>query len=216
MLINAAGPLVDKHTTLSGESTEHHHFFSKGVHLIVDHITNSQRVLTFFASDGRLFFIMPMGRKTCLGTTDTQVESPCTAVTDAGRQFILDNVNRLLDLPVSLTLKDIIAERCGVRPLAIKGRGGKADWVKLSRKHAVDVNSATRHVSIFGGKLTDCINVGNEIADIVAELGIPLSHADTVWYGEDDKEMDSEYLRRAACDVRRATARHWNYWKKSV
>ena len=33
---------------------------------------------------------------------------------------------------------DIIAERCGVRPLAVCGEDGDADWVQLSRKHVVE------------------------------------------------------------------------------
>ena len=35
VLINAAGPFVDHHNMLTGEQTEHHHVFSKGIHLIV-------------------------------------------------------------------------------------------------------------------------------------------------------------------------------------
>ena len=97
--------------------------FSKGVHLIVDQITDKQRVLTFFASDGRLFFLIPMGPKTCIGTTDTQVESPEVKVTDEDRDFILENANDVLDLDPPLTRDSIIAERVGVRPLAIQRRG---------------------------------------------------------------------------------------------
>jgi glycerol-3-phosphate dehydrogenase len=35
VLINAAGPFADDHNRLTGEQTEHHHAFSKGIHLIV-------------------------------------------------------------------------------------------------------------------------------------------------------------------------------------
>ncbi len=86
VLINACGPYADAHNQLSGESTDHHHLFSKGVHLIVDRVTDNKRVLTFFASDGRLFFLIPMGPKTCIGTTDTQVEDPEVGVTDEDRR----------------------------------------------------------------------------------------------------------------------------------
>ncbi|MCP4209847.1 MAG: FAD-dependent oxidoreductase, partial [Halieaceae bacterium] len=72
-LINACGPWADTENTLTGQATAHHHLFSKGVHLIVDQITDNKRVLTFFASDGRMFFLIPMGPKTCIGTTDAQV-----------------------------------------------------------------------------------------------------------------------------------------------
>ena len=70
--------------------------------------------------------MIPMGPKTCIGTTDTQVESPEAMVTDEDRQFVLDNVNSLLNLDQPLSTEDIIAERCGVRPLALKGADGVA------------------------------------------------------------------------------------------
>jgi alpha-glycerophosphate oxidase/glycerol-3-phosphate dehydrogenase len=182
---------------MTQQNTEHRHLFSKGAHLIVDRITDSTRVLAFFASDGRLFFVIPMGPKTCIGTTDTQIESPHASVSDEDRQFILDNANTLLRLDRPLTTDDIIAERCGVRPLALKGEDGVADWVKLSRKHVIDINNQDQHLSIFGGKLTDCINVGDEVADIVTDLGIKLPYADKIWYGEADDAIKQEFVHQA-------------------
>ena len=198
VLINAAGPFVDKYNETTEQSTEHHHVFSKGVHLIVDQISANKKVLAFFASDGRLFFVIPMGCKTCIGTTDTQVESPLSEVTDEDRDFILDNVNQLLNLPKPLTRADIISERCGVRPLAIEGgSGGTADWVKLSRKHAIDINKKQKYISIFGGKLTDCINVGNEVSEIVEAFNIELKEPDITWYGEPTNEIKDQFLAAA-------------------
>ena len=91
-------------------------------------------MLTFFADDGRLFFVIPMGPRTCIGTTDTRVETPAAHVTDEDRRFVLDNINKRLHLPAPLTEKDVIAERCGVRPLAVAVDGGgrkTADWTQL-------------------------------------------------------------------------------------
>jgi len=64
VLINACGPWLDDHNGLTKQKTEYHHLFSKGVHLIVDRVAEAERVLAFFASDGRLFFVIPMGPKT--------------------------------------------------------------------------------------------------------------------------------------------------------
>jgi len=196
-LINACGPWVDQHNQLSEQKTEHRHLFSRGVHLIVDKITDNKRVLAFFASDGRLFFVIPMGPKTCIGTTDDQVEKAEVAVTEKDRDFILSNVNALLDLDYPLTKADIIAERCGVRPLAQKGGDGIADWVKLSRKHEIEVNRTDQHLSIFGGKLTDCLNVGNEVAEIIRQLGINTPYPAKKWYGEPAKSVRDEFLHQA-------------------
>lgn len=198
-LVNACGPFVDDHNQRSGQGTGHHHVFSKGVHLIVPRITQGRRVLTFFADDGRPFFVIPMGPRTCIGTTDTRVTSPDARVTSDDRRFVLDNINKRLRLPSPLTEADVIAERCGVRPLAISGEPGETiDWLKLSRKHVVELDAPRAHVSIFGGKLTDCLNVAEEVADAARRLGISLPGRGRRWYGEPGRETREAYFLRAA------------------
>jgi glycerol-3-phosphate dehydrogenase len=198
VLINAAGPYADAFNASLGEKTAHRHVFSKGIHIIVNRLTPNRRVLTFFADDGRLFFVIPMGPKTCIGTTDTRVEKPDVDVTPEDRQFVLDNINKRLKLDHPLTEADIIAERCGVRPLVVGGKGaGNRDWMQLSRRHAVEVHPNTRHISIFGGKLTDCLNVGEEICQFVVGLGIELPYEQQRWYGEPPDESRDEYFHQA-------------------
>ena len=200
VLINAAGPFVDEHNRKTGETTIHRHVFSKGIHLIVPQITQSHRVLTFFADDGRLFFVIPMGKRTCVGTTDTRTESPFSEVTEEDRRFVLDNINKRLNLKQPLTPEDIISERCGVRPLVVStggGSGNERDWMQMSRKHEIDVSENSSHISIFGGKLTDCVNVGNEVAAHVSAMGVHLENPDYKWYGEPHPSVREEYLQQA-------------------
>ena len=174
LLVNACGPYADGVNTRDGISTTHRHVLSKGIHLIVDRLTQSPRVLTFFADDGRLFFAIPMGTKTCIGTTDTPVLRPDVGVTPEDCRFVLDNINKRLKLPRPLEERDIIAERCGVRPLAVNGGGGDArDWMQLSRRHVIETDPRTRHITIFGGKLTDCLNVGERLCLEAGRLGNP-------------------------------------------
>lgn len=209
VLINACGPYVDEVNGSSDQTTEHRHLFSKGVHLIVDRVTNHRRVLTLFASDGRPFFVIPMGHRTCVGTTDTEVEEPDVGVSDDDRQFILDNVNAGLVIEPPLSADDIIAERCGVRPLAVRGAKPDTaaadgaednDWLQLSRKHALDIDAERRHISIFGGKLTDCLNVGDSIIEHVAQLGIEISEPNDYWCGE-PSELERQRFQAAARDL---------------
>jgi alpha-glycerophosphate oxidase/glycerol-3-phosphate dehydrogenase len=138
-----------------------------------------------------------MGAKTCIGTTDTRVDTPHADITVEDRRFVLDNINALMDLPQPLTEADIIAERCGVRPLAVRGDGGEADWLALSRKHAIEVNTADKYLSIFGGKLTDCLNVGEEVAVALEQCGIALPHAQQRWYGEPPEAVRDEFFHQA-------------------
>ena len=198
VMINAAGPFVDAHNALTGEKTEHHHALSKGIHLIVKRLVTERRVLAFFADDGRLFFVIPMGARTCIGTTDTPVSDAGAGITDEDVAFVLDNINKRLRLPQPLTRGDIIATRCGVRPLAVKKTPGQGrDFLQLSRRHAVEMRREDAHISIFGGKLTDCLNVGNEIAHLVRSLGIDLPFPNYKWYGEPPDSVRGEFFHQA-------------------
>jgi glycerol-3-phosphate dehydrogenase len=198
VLVNASGAFVDQHNEITGIRTEHHHLLSKGIHLLVPRISQSHRVLAFFADDERLFFAIPMANRTCIGTTDTRVESPLVKVTDEDREFVLSNSNARLDLSTPLTVKVVIAERCGVRPLATRKSGDSVDVQQLSRKHVIEMDADKNHISIFGGKLTDCINVGDEISDCVSRLGLKLSATRGKWYGEPGRREREAYYRRAA------------------
>jgi glycerol-3-phosphate dehydrogenase len=197
-LINSTGPYLDSYNKKNNIETKHRHVFSKGIHLIVNQITPNKKVLTFFANDGRLFFVIPMGSKTCIGTTDTKVQSPETSVTDEDRNFVLENINSRLNLPKPLTVGDIISERCGVRPLVVENTGeGNKDWMQLSRKHAVEVDKKKNHISIFGGKLTDCLNVGEEICDFIKDFKINLPYPNLKWYGEPSNEVKKDFFHQA-------------------
>ena len=110
---------------------------------------------------------------------------------------MLGNINKRLNLVQPLTKADIISERCGVRPLVAKSEmsdesGG--DWLQLSRKHEIDIDAKQAHISVFGGKLTDCVNVGDEISEIVSGMGINLPHPEYKWYGEPHPSVREEYI----------------------
>ncbi|MFZ5629172.1 MAG: FAD-dependent oxidoreductase [Spirochaetota bacterium] len=198
VVVNACGPYADQWNKTAKITTEHEHVFSKGIHLIVNRLSKEQRVLTFFADDGRLFFAIPMGAKTCVGTTDTRVSEPESHVTPEDRAFVLQNINKRLKLGQPLTEKDIIAERCGVRPLVVKkGKGGGKDWVQLSRKHEIEVDQESKQITIFGGKLTDCLNVGDEVSEFAEELGVKLGFPKRRWYGEPHESVRDEFFHQA-------------------
>lgn len=198
LIVNAAGPYVEDVNARLGISTQHRHVLSKGIHILVRRLTPSYRVLTFFADDGRLFFVIPMGPRTCIGTTDTRVDGPEVGVTDEDRRFVLENINKRLRLDVPLTEDDIIAERCGVRPLVVsagKKTGQTEDWLQLSRKHEIEATDGV--ICIFGGKLTDCLNVGEEILEEVERAGIAIPYPGQRWYGEPAQSTRDEFFHQA-------------------
>ncbi len=201
-IVNAAGPFVDEINHEWGLTTDHRIVYSKGIHLIVPRLTTTRhdRVLAFFDDTQRLFYVIPMGRRSVIGTTDTRVDTPFTAVDDDDRTFLLEQINARLDLGRPLTVDDIIAERSGVRPLVIKRGSGDqldVDWTSLSRKHEIERDDERAVVTIFGGKLTDCLNVGEEVADEIEHLGIPLEKDLKNWYGEPATATRAEFYRQA-------------------
>jgi glycerol-3-phosphate dehydrogenase len=173
--------------------------YSKGVHLVVDQLTPNERVLAFWDDSQRLFYVIPMGNRSVIGTTDTRVEDPHTSVTDEDRDFLLGQINDRLDLMTPLSNEDVIAERSGVRPLVVRRQSRSVkdvDWTALSRKHEIEVDHAKQVVSIFGGKLTDCLNVGEEVASAVQMLGIHLLPDQRRWYGEPGGESRRAFFRQ--------------------
>ena len=200
IVINAAGPFVDGLNASWGTTTDHRIVYSKGIHLVVPRINDSERVLAFYDDTERLFYVIPMGRRSVIGTTDTRTDNPHEPVNDEDRDFLLAQINARVDLPQPLTKDDIIAERNGVRPLVVKASGSShtdVDWTKLSRKHEIEVDATRKVVSIFGGKLTDCLNVGEEVAEAVEGLDLVLEPDNHTWYGEPSKESRDAFFRRA-------------------
>lgn len=200
VLVNAAGPYVDALNAGYGVETHTHLVFSKGIHLIVDRLAPEDRVLAFFDEQDRPFFVIPLGGRSSIGTTDTSVASPETVVTPEDRRFLLDHVNARLARGAPLTEEDVVAERCGVRALAVEGKPSPGEsWLSMSRRHTIEVDAARGHLSIFGGKLTDCLNVGEEVVQAVRGLGLDVVRPAS-WFGEPPAERRAAF-RKAAEDV---------------
>lgn len=201
VVINAAGPFVDTINSQLGIVTKHQIVMSKGIHLLVPRIAGQERVLAFYDDTERLFYVIPMGPRSVIGTTDERVDQPITHVTDEDRDFLLNQINARLQLETPLTPEDVISARCGVRPLVVKTSARNAsknkDWTSLSRKHAMEIDKSHNFVTIFGGKLTDCVNVGNEVARAVNKLGVPTERDTGSWYGEPPKATKAEFFRQA-------------------
>jgi glycerol-3-phosphate dehydrogenase len=97
-----------------------------------------------------------------------------------------------------------------VRPLAVEGASsGSRDWMQLSRKHAIETDAERGHLTIFGGKLTDCLNVGEEICREVRRLGVLLPYPEKRWYGEPPAAVREEYFHQARLmDLDSLTSKH--------
>ena len=195
-IVNAAGPFAKDVSRLIGSKTRAGLVFSKGIHLVLNRqLTDSYQVLAFWDEEGRLFYVLPMGDRSMIGTTDTRVEDPHTEVTEEDREFVLRQVNAQLELEEPITLDQVVAERCGVRPLVVESVSDteETDWHKLSRKHILETDLEKQVVTILGGKLTDCLNVGQEVIAEIKRFGFSTRKPGR-WYGEGSQLRKTEFF----------------------
>jgi glycerol-3-phosphate dehydrogenase len=196
VLVNAAGPFAKDVSELVGSKTKAGLVFSKGIHLVLNRkLTDDYQVLAFWDEEGRLFYVLPMGDRSMIGTTDTRVDDPNTVVTQEDREFVLRQINAQLELADPITLDQVVAERCGVRPLVVEGNdsGEVADWHQLSRKHIIETNEDKKTITILGGKLTDCLNVGEEVVAEIKKLGQSAKDPG-IWFGEGSQVRKLEFF----------------------
>ena len=152
-------------------TTEHRIVYSKGIHLVVPRLTTTRhdRVLAFF-DDTRAAVLRdpdgpPLGDRHHRHPRRHPVHRTST---DDDREFLLDQINARLDLAAAAHRRR--HHRRAVRRAAARGRASgaattpDADWTSLSRKHEIERDDRPRVVTVFGGKLTDCLNVGEEVA----------------------------------------------------
>lgn len=195
-VINAAGPFAADVANMLGAKTKSQLVFSKGVHFVINRrLTNHNQVLALWDEQERLFYVLPMGDRSMIGTTDTRVESPLTKVTDEDISFVLRQINDQLELAEPITPSQIVSARCGVRPLVVDSpsQGSTQDWHQLSRKHVIEGNKERKVVTILGGKLTDCLNVGEELIGELNRFGQKVKVPGR-WFGEGSQLRKSEFF----------------------
>jgi glycerol-3-phosphate dehydrogenase len=202
-VINATGPFSSAVSELLQSPTSAKLALSKGVHFTINRrLTQGNRVLALWDEQKRLFYVLPMGDRSLIGTTDTRVDDPHTQPTQEDIDFVLRQVNAQLGLADPITQEEIVAARSGVRPLVVDGKtAAGADWHQLSRKHAIETNHDRNTVTILGGKLTDCLNVGSEVIAELARLGHK-TKLPKKWFGEPGQtpkaQLEAEILKRVS------------------
>ncbi|MEY3560895.1 MAG: hypothetical protein RL068_47 [Actinomycetota bacterium] len=201
-VINAAGPFAKDVASLLQSPTSARLVFSKGVHFTINRkLTEGNRVLALWDEQKRLFYVLPMGDRSMIGTTDTRVDHPETVADEADVEFVLRQVNSQLGLEKPITKDEIISSRSGVRPLVIDGKQAEGqDWHALSRKHVIETNHEMGVVSILGGKLTDCLNVGKEVISELRDLGFE-PKLPRKWFGEGSQLRFTELVEMVSTQL---------------
>jgi glycerol-3-phosphate dehydrogenase len=175
-IVNAAGPWVDqvrkKDHSLHGKKLR----LTKGVHLVIDYEKLPLKQSAYFdVPGGRMIFVIPRGKKTYIGTTDTvyegEIEDP--RITEEDRDYLISSVNAVFP-SVRLTPHDIESGWAGLRPLVYEEGKGPSE---ISRKDEVIISDSGL-ITIAGGKLTGFRKMAQKVVDLVSkeleeEQGLP-------------------------------------------
>lgn len=174
-LINAGGVWADHINGLCGLGSDYRHVFSKGVYLVVRRPEQLTDALVFeMGQHGDTQTFTPWGPVALWGPTETAVdgieEGLQPTVEDV--RFLLDQANR--NLRRKYEPRDIIALRCGIRPLAVRRQASATGYpLSLSRRHVVQRARDAAALTIYGGKITSAPLVARQAADILQRDLIP-------------------------------------------
>jgi glycerol-3-phosphate dehydrogenase len=168
MVVNAAGHWMDAVCGMMYGKPKQMVRRTKGVHLLTPRLSNNALVL-YAKSDGRLWFVIPAGKYSLVGTTDTDYKGDLEAVyaekTDV--EYLMKEVQRVFP---NLQTKDIYYTYAGLRSLPDSGDEKPGN---VSRAHkTIDhekLDGVKGFISVLGGKITGARGISEEITDLVCK-----------------------------------------------
>jgi len=168
--VNASGPWVDSVRRLDDPQATPMLRPTKGIHVFVPHSRLAHsRAVVLETRDGRVVFVLPWGRLSLVGTTDTDYDGSLDEIiaTRDDVAYLLEEVNAFFP-QARLTSDDVVSAWAGVRPLVWHGesRGSASD---ISRTHEI-VSSPSGLLTVAGGKLTTHRAMAEEVVDRVVDV----------------------------------------------
>ena len=171
VVVNATGVWSDELRALDVGAHPESLRPAKGIHLTLpwDRVRNDIAVVVPVPKDKRSLFVVPWGRFTYVGTTDTDYHGPLDdpRCTKDDVEYVLRALNQAIT--TDITEADITGAWAGLRPLVRSAASGRT--ADLSRHHRVDV-SGDGMISITGGKLTTYRRMAADAVDVaMVQLG---------------------------------------------
>ena len=146
---------------------------AKGIHITVpwDKVRNEVAAVIPVPKDRRSVFVVPQGRFTYVGTTDTDYTGPIDdpQCTPEDIEYLLRALNG--SVTTEITAQDIVGTWAGLRPLVKAASSGRT--ADLSRRHKVR-RSGSGLVTITGGKLTTYREMAADTVDELVADVLPL------------------------------------------
>jgi glycerol-3-phosphate dehydrogenase len=187
---------------------------SRGIHLVYPRLTAEHGLLLFARQDGRVFFVVPFGDRSLVGTTEAEVESPpperAFRPTVEEIRYLRAELRRVLPGHAGLPPLAVFA---GLRPLL----ASEDDVGSASREHRVFEEHGV--LTVAGGKYTTFRVIardvlrrvqrrlgleGRRLADPADPLPAPLA-PDTPLERVASFAVEEEFARRVDDVIRRRT-----------
>ncbi len=171
VVVNAAGPWVEKLARMEADPPRTLLHLSKGIHVVLprDRLPVNNLVI-LNTNDKRSIFVVPRGDVVIVGTTDASYDGdrPLWPEIEASEvDYLLEPLVKYFDIQ-PIEPRDVVATWSGVRPLVAQN---KKDPKEISRKDEVWVGPGGM-INIAGGKLTGFRRMAEEVVEIAAkELG---------------------------------------------
>jgi glycerol-3-phosphate dehydrogenase len=172
LIINATGPWCDVVRRLAEPTVTPRLRPTKGVHIVLrrerlDH----QHAITFESPlDGRVMFVLPWGRFSYVGTTDTDYGgSPEDAVAEReDMEYLLASANAIFP-EARLENRDVVSSWAGLRPLLVPDEEDPVSEGRTSREHSI-WRDPSGLLNVAGGKLTTFRVMAADAVDAAAEV----------------------------------------------
>jgi len=205
VVVNAAGPWVDRVRELDRPGERPVLQLTKGIHLVFPRaLLPASHCVVMRGEDGRPLFTVPNGVHVYVGTTDTTYDGPLEepAVTLEDAEYVLATLRRTFPGLV-LRADQVVGTWAGLRPL-IHEAGRRPS--EISRKDEIAVG-ASGLVTIAGGKLTTYRRMAERVLETAAPAlgGVrPASRSDRLPLAGGDLEGAPDLASYAASLVVRA------------
>lgn len=170
-IVNATGAWSNQITAMDSSASHLRVTPTKGTHLVIPQVYKSEALILHAPQDGRIFFILPWGNHSLLGTTDTfyNKDPNDVSVEDSDIAYLLEAFNFYFP-QLQLTKSSIIASFAGLRPL-VSNDSNSISPSGISRSHAIH-RSETGLITILGGKFTTHRKIAQDVVDaVLTELG---------------------------------------------
>ncbi|MCC6758446.1 MAG: glycerol-3-phosphate dehydrogenase [Candidatus Omnitrophica bacterium] len=149
-VVCAAGPWTNEILRLDSPSSADKIRLTKGVHIVYKEKISDTALLLQAGKDNRVFFAIPFGEHTLIGTTDTDYTASPDHVESEKEDIEYLLVETAKFLPsAKLRRENIVTSFAGLRPLVF----AQGDPSKISRNHVIEKNESGVWY-VMGGKYT--------------------------------------------------------------